>query len=286
VTLARNPEPPRLRKFRRELIKAIPRVPNTKQSLLHMQQKPLPELMIDYVSWRSRYVGSRPRTVKIEPSATYDTHSTSNRAGIELFLGKVRGGDDLTPHLSLEPHTRGYVAAARAPGASAQDRWSDKDFILNTSGYHHFHLGTTIETKGHAARTDDLIFARASRDEFTVIAIFDHNVFDFGTPERIRLLALHDAILTRGMAPGTVYTSNMITTSGHTVHSVRYAQHCMRVIADFEPRLDDLGFVKALYKHKEEAPTRPKPEWVFLHLDLAIFDRAKPGLLVVQKGWN
>ena len=278
-------EPARIRKFREELVRAIPRVPNNKETLLHMQQKALPDLVIDYVSWRSRYLGWRPRTVKIEPSAKSDARWVANQAGIDLFLEKVRQGDDLTPHLSIEPHTRGYSVAAQTP-ASVEHRWSDKDFILNTSGYHHFHLGTEIEAKGHAARTDDLIFAAVTRDEFTVIAIFDHRVFDFGSPERMRLARLHEAIITRGMAPGTVYISNMISTSGHTVHSVRYSQHCMRLIGDLEPRLDDLDFVRSLYKPREEAPQKPKPEWAFLHLDLAIYDRAKPGLLIVQKGWN
>jgi hypothetical protein len=47
-------EPPRIKKFRSELIKAIPRFPNNRASLLHMRQKHLPELLIDYVNWRSR----------------------------------------------------------------------------------------------------------------------------------------------------------------------------------------------------------------------------------------
>jgi hypothetical protein len=279
-------EPPRIQKFRRELIRVIPRVPNNKDTLLQIQQKAFPDLMVDYISWRSRYVGSRPRMVKIESSAKLDPRWAANRGGIDLFLEKVRHGGDLTPHLSLKPHTRGYSAAARAPGASIEERWSDKDFVLNTSGYHHFHIGTTTETKGHTARTDDLIFAEVTRDDFTVVAVFDHSVFDLGSPERMRLMVLHEGIITRGMAPGTVYISNMIATSGHTVHSVRYAQHCMRLIGQLEPKLDDRDFVRGLYKHKEEAPDKPKPEWAVIHLDLAICDKAKPGLMVIQQGWN
>ncbi len=61
-------EPPRIKKLRRDLIKAIPRVPNNKASLQHMEAKHLTDLLIDYINWRSRYVGERPRTV-------------SNRAG-------------------------------------------------------------------------------------------------------------------------------------------------------------------------------------------------------------
>jgi hypothetical protein len=53
-------EPPRIKKFRRDLIKAIPRAPNNKASLQHMEGKHLTDLLIDYINWRSRYVGERP----------------------------------------------------------------------------------------------------------------------------------------------------------------------------------------------------------------------------------
>jgi hypothetical protein len=43
-------EPPRIKKFRLALVKEIPRFPNDKASLQHMQQKHLPEVMIDYVN--------------------------------------------------------------------------------------------------------------------------------------------------------------------------------------------------------------------------------------------
>jgi hypothetical protein len=62
-------------------------------------------------------------------------------------------------------------------------RWSDKDFLLNVMGYHHFHLGTAVQRRGYVDRTDDLIFAEVRRDTFTVIAIFGMKVRsegDFG----------------------------------------------------------------------------------------------------------
>lgn len=41
-------DPPRIKKLRRDLIKAIPRVPNNKASLQHMERKHLTDLLIDY----------------------------------------------------------------------------------------------------------------------------------------------------------------------------------------------------------------------------------------------
>jgi hypothetical protein len=61
---------------------------------------------------------------------------------------------------------------------------------------------------------------------------------------------------------------------------------CARIIKHIEPKLDDLEFVKSLYQPSSEAPLKSKPDWGFMHLDLAIYDAAKPGYLILQKGWH
>ena len=181
----------RVKNFRSWLVNAIPRVPNDRASKLHMQQKQLPELLIDYVNWRSRYVGQRPRTVTVEPATKADPRWSAHAAAIGAFIDKVRrGDDDLTPHLSIKPHTQGYAPAARAPGATTEDRWSDKDFLLNIMGYHHFHLGTAIQKRGHVDRTDDLIFAEVHRDTFKVI---DRTGFSLAVASRLGRATRGDA---------------------------------------------------------------------------------------------
>jgi len=279
-------EPPRIKRFRRALIKVIPRVPNDRASLLHMQQKHLTDLLVDYLNWRSRYVGQRPRTVSVEPAAQADPRWSAHAACIGAFLDKVRCGDDLTPHLSIQPHRKGYAPAVRAPGATPVDRWSDKDFLLNVMGYHHFHLGTKMQKRGHVDRTDDLIFAEVQRGTFRVIAIFNHDVFDQNSTERMRLWAVHESILFRGVPPGSAVVIGNIASSGHSDHVVLYAQRCARIIKYNELKLDDPEFVKSLYRPRSEAPAKPKPEWGFMHLDLAIYDAAKPACLILQRGWN
>lgn len=251
-----------------------------------MQQKHLTDLFIDYLNWRARYVGVRPRTVDTEPTARTDPRWEPASEAIKAFLETVKRGDDLTPYLSILPHTRGYTPAALAPGATSEDKWSDKDFLLNTMGYHHFHLDAAQGTGGHGNGSDELIFAHVTRDTFKVIAIFGHEVFETGSPERLRLFELHQEIALRGLPPGSVVVMGNIATSGHSIHVVRYAQLCARWVNELEPKLNDLEFVRGLYRPREEAPTKPKPEWEFLHLDLAILDKAKPGHLIVQKGWN
>jgi hypothetical protein len=286
VARATLAEPRRIRKFRGELIKAIPRFPNNRASLQHMQQKHLADLLIDYISWRSRYVGQRPRNISIEQAVQSDPRWTLHGAAITAFLDKVQSGDDLTPHLSIEPHTKGYTPAARAPNAPPVDRWSDKDFVLNVMGYHHFHLGTTVQKRGHVDRSDDLIFAEVQRDAFNVIAIFDHEVFDPNSAERMRLWSVHDQVAYRGVPPGSVAIPALITTSGHALKVVRYAQYCARIIRDFEPKLDDLKYMESLYPQGQQMAPKPKFEWGFRHLDLLIYEAAAPINLVLTKGWN
>jgi hypothetical protein len=224
--------------------------------------------------------------VAIEPAAVGDSRWSSMSAAIEAFLDKVRRGDDLSAHLSVKPHTQGYTPAARAARATSEEKWLDKDFVLNTQGYHHFHLGTVIEKKGHAGRTARVLFAEVTRDKFTVISIFTHEVFDLGSAEQMRLAKVHEEITFRGLPAGSVVMMGNISTSGHATHGVLYVQRCARLLKEFDPKLDDPDFAKSLYQPCEEAPAKPKPEWAFVHLDLAIYDKAKPALLIVQKGWN
>lgn len=278
--------PLRITKFRRELIQAIPRFPNDRASLQHMQRKHLAELLIDYISWRSRYVGQRPRTISIEPAAQSDPRRASHAAAITAFLDKVGRGDDLTPHLSIEPRTKGYTPVARAPNAPPVDRWSDKDFVLNAMGYHHFHLGTNVQKPGHVDRTDDLIFAEVRRNTFNVIAIFDHEVFNPNSAERSRLWSVHDQVTYRGVAPGSVMVSALIANSGHTFTVVRYAQDCAKIIRDLGPKLDDLAYMASLYPHGKQMSPKPKFAWGFHHLDLLIHEAVEPVNLILKDGWN
>lgn len=251
-----------------------------------MQQKHLPELLVDYINWRSRYVGQRPRKITVEPGASSDPCWSAHASAITAFLDEVQRGDDLTPHLSIEPHTKGYTPASRAPGAMPVDRWSDKDFVLNVMGYHHFHLGTKVQKRGHVDRTDDLIFAEVNRDTFNVIAIFSHDVFDPNSAERIRLWSVHDQVAYRGLPAGSVVVPALIATSGHTVQVVRYAQQCAKIIRDFEPKLDDLVYMASLYPPQQPMSKKPKFSWGFQHLDLLVHEAVAPNNLVLTRGWN
>lgn len=276
--------PPRVARLRRALIKAIPRLPNDRASLAHMEQKHLAELLIDYFSWRSRYVGARPRRVTIARGADATPRWAAHRAGVEALLAKVRSGDDLTAHLSLLPRSAGYAPEARTDPAA---RWTDKDFLLNAGNHHHFHLGTTLEARGHVARTDDVLFAEVTRETFGVIGLFGHDVFERGSAENRRYLAAH-AATRRGQAPPlTVVIESLLATSGHPVHIVNHAGHCARLIRDLDPLLDGRATLDTYYAQAGlPPPEKIRAEWMLHHLDLCVHDRANDMTFVLAKGWN
>jgi hypothetical protein len=278
-------EPKRLRDLRLGLAKAIPKSPNDRATLDELRGKPLGPLLVDFVNWRSRYVGARPRKVTLEPAATADPRWTTQVTRIRHLLEKVERGEDLSAHLSLDPHSRGYAPAAHAPGAT--DKWLDKDFLLATNGYHHFHLGTTVERRGHAERTDELIFAHVTRDGFHVIAVSDHSVFDPSSVERHQLHCAHRAYAFRNLPPGSYVIGTALATSGHTCQAVYYAQHCARTILTIERKLDERDFVELVLADLPiDAPPQPRWDWLFQHLDLCLFERQTRTLVTIEKGRN
>ncbi len=144
-----------------------------------------------------RHVGVRPRRVARREALAGDPRATTLAPNISTFLKAVEDGDDLTPYLSIEPRTRGYTPAAEGLGARANS-WADKDFLLNVMELHHFHLGLTREAAGHAARTNEVLFARVTLDTFEILGLFDHAAFEHEvdgtmTPERDKLWSFYTA---------------------------------------------------------------------------------------------
>ncbi|HEV2553234.1 MAG TPA: hypothetical protein VGV17_05700 [Bosea sp. (in: a-proteobacteria)] len=286
-------ESKRVKAFRLELAKAIPRFPNDAASLSALQQQSLGSLLIDYINWRVRYVAPRPRAIVIEPAVTTHAGWSAHQAAVTAFLQKVEHGQDLTPHLSLQPHTRGFTPAAGVPGASVEDRWADKDMVLNVMGYHHFHPSLHVEPKGFVTRTDEIVLAHVTRDTFTVVGVFDHSVFETMpdgslTPERKRLYEVFDERNTRGAPTGAVVMSGPgIATSGHALPVIFMAQHYARIVAHIDPQIDDAAFAADFFAELgAPVPKELKWQWVLNHLDLGIAELNSNSVGIYKKGPN
>lgn len=282
-------ESKRVRKFRLTLAREIPKFPNNKTSLQALEAKSLGSLLIDYANWASRYVAPRPRAVVVEAAAANDPRWQLFSNDIQALLKKVKMGDDLTPYLSLHPHTRGFTPAASAPGPNV-DRWADKDMLLNATGHHHFHLDAAPSDQ---MRSNILIFAHVTRDVFTVIGLFDHDVFKGASPstaltaERERFWKIFDDRLTHGRPPGLVVIATPITTSGHSLGHTHLAMNYARVIKETDPKLDDPLYVQSLYKKTDlPVPIKPKLEWRLQYLTLGLLDKNIGAFFVLCKGPN
>lgn len=283
-------ESKRIKKFRREIIDVIPKFPNNKETKSALESMPLSTLLIHYLNWMTRFVSVKPRRVAIEPAVTGDSHWKILKPQIYALLDKVRSGKDLTPNLSLLVQSKGYTPAASQKGVDV-DRWADKDFLLNAMGYHHFHLGMELEEKGHVKRTDDVLFAKVTRDTFSVVGIFDHSVFESSsdemTTERTRLWKIFNTHSTLGVPPGSVVIPSAIATSGHPLHVVRAAQEFSRTIFEVDPKLDDRNFLQSLYGDKgSEHQTNSKLEWSFYFSTLGLHDKKMNHFFMVRPGFN
>jgi hypothetical protein len=254
-----------------------------------MEQQSLGTLLIIYMNWRIRLVPPSVRSVTIRADASRDERWHQLKPSIDAFLKKVRRGEDLTPHLSQAAVLNGYASAAHA-SRKAPDRWADKDLFLNVMGFHHFHLGMSLEKRGFVTRTNVVLFARVTRTSFDVLGLFNHSVFCTDdtttmTLERRRLWELHERVIFEGVESGAFVVANPISASGHSSQIVMLAQHYARLVKHVDPRLDDRSYLATtIYGDQLPIPSNPKLRWCFKHLDLYLADDASNASFLMFQG--
>lgn len=284
-------EPKNIRKFKAELIKKLPFFPDDRDTLQQLESEGLGNVMFYYLHWSTRQVPSRIRKVHIYPELTADKRYKALKEQIKLLLKKVSNGEDLSPFLSLRAHKKGYTPIQRIINGQAES-WEDKDQILNTKGFHHFHLDMTVQHTGLSFRTNEVLFAKVTRTEFHAVAIFDHSVFEQAGANGVleseikRMWDIHEKYTTMGMTPGTVYMTNPILSSGHPVSVRVMAARYMSIIKQYDSKLSDRTFVNQLYQDGNlQPPERHKLEWQIDGLDLVIFDKKNNVRFFVYQGY-
>jgi hypothetical protein len=291
IEMLETAEPKRIKKFRFEVAKIIPKFPNDKATLQVLLDKPLGSLLINYLNWARRLISIRPRKIVIEPTLTADPRWKKLSADTKIIIGKAERGENLNAHLSLKVLRNGFTPATSIVSPDT-DKWADKDFLINTMGYHHLHLSQILEPGGHFKRTDDVLLAQITKSTFHAIGFFDHSVFDSADPvnltmsaERERLWKIHDERRSFGREPGAVYIDMPIATSGHSVNHVRLAGDFARIIYAIDPKLDTLSTRSEIFPDlTHEALKAMKLSWKVIFMNLGLFDKTTSSFHVLKYG--
>lgn len=284
-------EPKRIKQFRLEVAKIIPKFPNNRATLEELQTKALGPLLINYLNWASRLISIRQRKVVIEPTLTADPRWRKLSTDTKILLQKAERGENLNNHLSLKVLRNGFTPASSVVSRDT-DIWEDKDFLINTMGYHHLHLSHIIEPGGNSKRTDDVLFVQVTKSTFYAIGFFDHSVFDSPIPEslkmsaeRKRLWKIHDERNSFGREPGAVYIDMPIATSGHNVRHVRLAGDFARIMYAIDPKLDALSSRSEIFPDLTHEGLRAmKLSWKVIFMNLGLFDKTTSAFYVLKYG--
>lgn len=283
----------RFRRFRRDLIGNIPRIPNNQASLNAIESKHPTDLLIIYMCWRLRNVAIRSRKVTGMSAIENDPRAAALRVNFEAFVEAVETGADLGPYLSLKAHRHGYVMASD-PEHSNAATWSDKDFVLNVMGLHHFHLGLNMQSSGLMERTNEVLFASVRRDEFEILGLFDHSVFEWAVddelvPERKRLWSKYDEMRFKDCMPGSIlmdgYGNMGITTAGTPLVVTKTAIEHIKIIKEMDPKLDDSAYVQTLFDGYT-TPRKIKLAWHYRHLDFGLVNEPSGHFILIRRGPN
>ena len=288
-----NIDSKRIRKFRNDLVRVIPRIPNDRHSLKALHSKSLTTLLLIYMCWRMRNVAIRPRTVTGLSALENDHRANTLKANIDRFVKLVEAGGDLGPHLSRKAHVHGYVMASD-PDLVDVATWNDKDFVLNAMGLHHFHLGRQVQTSGLTERTNEVLFAFVTRDTLEILGLFDHSAFDSVddgtmTPEQERLWSVRDSFIQAGTEAGAIFLDGYgglgITTAGTPVVITIKSSRQAAIIRDIDPKLDDLEYVRTLFAGYP-VPTQINFEWHYQDMDFGLLNKTSGHFIVFMRGPN
>lgn len=256
------------------MIAEVPKVPNNRATIEHMQTLSTNQLMLIYLSWKMRLIRAVPRKLLIWSGGVAPSFLATMRPQLEPLAAKVERGEDLTPHLSTLVNTLGFAM----PHVDADRRRHEQDAVLTKTGLHHFHVGATHATnpKGRSGR---LVFADVTDDEFRIIAISDHDAFNIGSDEWKRLFAISRQYIQSQVPDGGAHMAYPVMSSGHSMDLFIYAMHCGELMARVDPRLDEENFIDELYSSNSIAnggnlvrPRKPNFRWHFSDRDFGVLE--------------
>jgi len=127
-------------------------------------------LMIEYLTWRGRFVEPRPRRVHRAPSLQPTTLSAELAAVVDALQADLEAGRDVNPRLSSTVHNPFRNVREDEPGRS-----SDRDLLLADWDIVHLHLSGTVRPgRALTKRTGEVMFAVFDLDDVYLIGVFEH----------------------------------------------------------------------------------------------------------------
>jgi hypothetical protein len=261
--------PPRIQSLRDDIVTLLPRVPNDRYSLATLQALPTHALISAFITWRMRFIPTKPRTVKIWPGGVTPMQFRIAAPKLRPLLNKVEAGKDLTSHLSEQVRTKGVVLDGKRGKYGRQDI----DMVLTREGLHHFHVG--VSSAGNPkGRSGSLVFAEVLDKEFRIVAISDHQAFQRGSPEQLRFFHICHAYMAKDVPPGQGFMPNPVMSSGHSMLVTMFGVKCDDEMKRLDPLLEDPEFIDKLYQGQSVVrPAKPALAWHFEDLMFGVLER-------------
>lgn len=299
--------PPRVEGLRRALTEGIPIVGDQRQGRAELSGMPLGDLLTIYINWMARLPQQRPRSVRFA-KGFWTATAERMRPAVTALENVVSRGEALTPFLSDRAAAEGY-----APKCGRKRRgipWADKDFALNVWGAHHLHLGSP-GAGDRVQRSSDLLYVRFSRDDALFLHVGNHKSFDNGSleaaisaqtadegrltlkgvtglsrqysPQERAHLARH-GVMTLAQIGDRFVISGSASSAGSSLDATRLASRIEEALLDFDPRLDDPGFLSLIVSKTGRRASDEEWRWVMHHTDLCFGQEDNPELILVVPG--
>ena len=282
---------PRILDFYESLVQTIPCYPDTYSTKQQLASMSLSDVLISYVNYADRFIAPRPRQVSWAKEFWLSAEAQAQMNSIFEIVREIEQGDDLQRRLSHRTLKVGF-----APGAA--NKWEDKDFALNAYDVHHLHLGG-LNKHGSFKHADPLLFLTVSRNHAHILLLGTHQSFGDRSIEKVVALErAHAGFTFKGLAgPRTspnldekhrlarigfststevenqVVPLAMLTSSGHRLRTVRYADQVLHVIQQVETLIDQPDFVANTFGSTAgRIAAEPDFVWRMQYLDLALID--------------
>jgi hypothetical protein len=237
---------PRLQALKDELVRSIPIQKAADRTTL--ASKALPDVVIQYLSWRARLIRPRLRAVIIWPEVTNSPNYPIYKEAIERIKAGLEAGRNMNAYLSHQVRRNAYAGdipkktAAMTQEEWVKKLWKGKDRMRVTVDAHHLHLGAE-NPDGTVERDGPLLFVGVGHDQAFLLTIGDHASFDDGTVSKLMHEKLDAAISRAGGGIGLAGPG--ITLAGTQVNDTFKAIKLIEKLKSLDADLTQQGFQDA-----------------------------------------